>query len=103
MSASESTDNLQSVLEEYLNLPGIIAALLVSDQGIVVASVDLAPVDVEAIAAHMAEAVKCASRLGKTGALGEVNTLLVRFAGSELLAVPFAPDLTLVLVSQMAG
>ena len=68
---SDQADNLAARLAPYRETPGVIAALLISHDGFIVAADAEAGFDADAVAAQVAGAIDMGSRLaGELGQLG---------------------------------
>ena len=91
-------DTLVSKLEPYRQRPGVLAALLVSRDGFLVAASADEGLDAEAVAAQVAGVIDIGVRLAE-----ELEQAETRYIGIELSAVnvvlaPFEGELLLVLV-----
>ena len=93
-----SEDPIRELIETYLEFPGILAAVLVSDQGLVINSANGGAVDTEMISALVVETVKSAERFGEETGVGRLDTLLVEYEGLSFLLAPFDRDVMLALV-----
>lgn len=91
-------DHLREVVAGYLDLPGVSAALLVSGQGFLIASAEAGSVDVEAIAALVADVVEAVARLGVAAGGGMLDTIDMEFREFGLTVAPFDETVSLVLV-----
>ena len=95
----EGADPLKGVLEEYLAIPGMKAAILVSDQGLTISSATLPEVDAPSIAALVIETVATAQRFGLQVEGGFLDTMSIEFEKLTVVLAPFTPDVMLALVA----
>jgi predicted regulator of Ras-like GTPase activity (Roadblock/LC7/MglB family) len=92
-------DPLKQALGGYLAIPGIKAALLVSDQGLVVSSMAREGVDIASIAALAVDTVATAQRFGQQVKAGSLDTMSIEFEGLTVVFAPFTPDVMLALLA----
>jgi predicted regulator of Ras-like GTPase activity (Roadblock/LC7/MglB family) len=90
---------LKGVLEEYLAIPGMMAAILVSDQGLMISSATAPGVDAPSIAALVIETVATAQRFGSQVDAGFLDTMSIDFEKLTVVLAPFTPDVMLALVA----
>lgn len=95
----ERVDPLQEVLAEYLNIPGMKAAILVSDEGLTISSVTAGDVDVSGVAALVIDTVATAQRFGLQVSAGFLDTMSIEFEQLSVVLAPFTPDVMLALVA----
>jgi hypothetical protein len=93
------TDPLKQALGGYLAIPGIKAALLVSDQGLIVSSMAREGVDTASIAALAIDTVASAQRFGQQVKAGALDTMSIEFEGLTVVFAPFTPDVMLALLA----
>jgi predicted regulator of Ras-like GTPase activity (Roadblock/LC7/MglB family) len=91
---------LKQALGEYLRIPGIRAAMLVSDQGLTISSVADDQVDAAGIAALVMDTVATAQRFGLQVQAGFLNTMSIEFEKMTVVLAPFTPDVMLALVAE---
>jgi predicted regulator of Ras-like GTPase activity (Roadblock/LC7/MglB family) len=96
---STSMDPLRQALGGYLGIPGIKAALLVSDQGLVVSSMAKEGVDTASIAALAIDTVRSAQRFGHQVRAGGLDTMSIEFENLTIVFAPFTPDVMLALLA----
>jgi predicted regulator of Ras-like GTPase activity (Roadblock/LC7/MglB family) len=92
-------DPLEGVLDEYLAIPGMKAAILVSDQGLMISSATAPGVDAPSIAALVIETVATAQRFGSQVNAGFLDTMSIDFEKLTVVLAPFTPDVMLALVA----
>ena len=92
-------DPLKQALGGYLAIPGIKAALLVSDQGLVVSSMAREGVDTASIAALAVDTVRSAQRFGQQVKAGTLDTMSIEFEGLTVVFAPFTRDVMLALLA----
>jgi len=92
-------DPLKQALGGYLAIPGIKAALLVSDQGLIVSSMAREGVDTASVAALAVDAVASAQRFGQQVQAGGLDTMSIEFERLTVVFAPFTPDVMLVLLA----
>jgi len=91
-------DPTYAMMAAYLDVPGIMAAILVSDQGLVINSAQKEAVDTATVSALVVDIVAAAQRFGRESRCGGLDTLTIEFEGLSLLLAPFGPDCMLALV-----
>jgi len=96
---AERNDPLKGILEEYLGIPGMKAAILVSDQGLTISSATLPGVDVASVAALVIDTVNSAQRFGLQVNGGFLDTMSIEFEKLAVVLAPFTPDVMLALVA----
>ncbi len=102
MSREEETsraDSLRAELEGYLTIPGIKAAVLISDDGLVISSAAHPGVDTVGIAALAVDTVTSAQRFGLQVGAGYLDTMNIDFQHLSVLLAPFTRDVMLALVA----
>jgi predicted regulator of Ras-like GTPase activity (Roadblock/LC7/MglB family) len=97
---SRQDDPLKEALAEYLAIPGMQAALLVSDQGLVISRAALPGVDTASIAALAIDTVATVQRFGLQVQAGYLDTMRIEFDKLTVVLAPFAQDVMLALVAQ---
>jgi predicted regulator of Ras-like GTPase activity (Roadblock/LC7/MglB family) len=95
----ESVNPLQEMLAEYLTIPGMRAAILVSDEGLTISSATVGDVDVSGVAALVIDTVATAQRFGLQVAAGFLDTMSIEFEQMSVVLAPFTPDVMLALVA----
>jgi len=98
-SHTDTTDPLQAVLAEYLSIPGMKAAILVSDEGLTISSASNGEVDVSGVAALVIDTVATVQRFGLQVAAGFLDTMTIDFEELSVVLAPFTPDVMLALVA----
>ena len=96
---SNRTDPLRDALADYMTIPGMKAALLVSDQGLVISGIAHDGVDTASIAALAIDSVQTVQRFGLLVQAGFLNALRIEFDKLTVVLAPFAPDVMLALVA----
>jgi predicted regulator of Ras-like GTPase activity (Roadblock/LC7/MglB family) len=96
---SKQADPLRDALTEYLAIPGMKAALLVSDQGLVISGIAHEGVDTSSIAALAIDSVQTVQRFGLLVQAGFLNAMRIEFDKLTVVLAPFAPDVMLALVA----
>jgi predicted regulator of Ras-like GTPase activity (Roadblock/LC7/MglB family) len=92
-------DPLKDALAEYMGIPGMRAALLISDQGLMISSVAEEGVDTDSIAALAIDTVSTVQRFGLQVQAGYLDTMRIEFDKLTVVLAPFAPDVMLALVA----
>ena len=92
-------DSLKQALTEYMNIPGIKAAMFVSDQGLVIRRAACDDVDTASIAALVIDTVATAQRFGLQVEAGFLETMSIEFADLTVVLAPFTSDVMLALVA----
>jgi predicted regulator of Ras-like GTPase activity (Roadblock/LC7/MglB family) len=93
------SDPLQEVLAEYLDIPGMKAAILVSDEGLAISSATTGEIDVSGVAALVIDMVATVQRFGLQVAAGFLDTMSIEFEELSVVLAPFTPDVMLALVA----
>lgn len=97
---TDQADTLASRLAPYRKTPGMIAALLISRDGFVVAADAEPDFDADAFAAHVSSVIDCNARLA--GELGERSAkyIAAEFEEVTMVLAPFGTDLVLALLGK---
>lgn len=96
---SSQADPLREALAEYLTIPGMEAAILVSDQGLMISCVAHDGVDTASIAALAIDTVATVQRFGLQVQAGFLDAMRIEFDKLTVVLAPFAPDVMLALVA----
>jgi len=96
---SARSDPLRDALADYLTIPGMKAAILVSDQGLMISSVAHEGVDTASIAALAIDTVASVQRFGLQVQAGFLDTMRIEFDKLTVVLAPFATDVMLALVA----
>lgn len=96
---ADISDPLQEVLAEYLDIPGMKAAILVSDEGLAISSATTGEIDVSGVAALVIDMVATVQRFGLQVAAGFLDTMSIEFEELSVVLAPFTPDVMLALVA----
>ena len=95
----QQDDPLKEALAEYLSIPGMQAALLVSDQGLVISRAAQDGVDTASIAALAIDTVSTVQQFGLQVDAGFLDAMRIEFDKLTVVLAPFAPDVMLALVA----
>ena len=95
-----SADFLKDILAEYLTIKGMRAAILVSDQGLMISCAAAEGVDTASISALVIDTIASAQNLGTQVHAGSLNTMTVEYENLTLLLAPFSQDVMLVIVAE---
>lgn len=93
--------SMQNLIAEYTEMANVVAALLISDQGLVVACVEKRSIEAETIAALVVETLSAACRFGVVAGMGPLDTMSLEYESMGLVLAPFTEDVTLVLVKEL--
>jgi len=93
-------DVLAALLAPYRVNPGIVAALLISGDGFVVAADADPGVAVDAVAAQVAGVIGLGARLAAELGQGEARYISVEFDGLNVVLAPFGEELMLALIGR---
>ncbi len=96
----EGEDPIYELMKGYLEVPGVLAAILVSDQGLVINSARSDSVDTDTISALVVDVVAAAQRFGQETGVGGLDTMTIEFEELNLLLAPFHADCMLTLVAR---
>jgi predicted regulator of Ras-like GTPase activity (Roadblock/LC7/MglB family) len=91
-------DTLVNKLEPYRTQPGVLAALLVSRDGFLVAASADERVDAEAVAAQVAGIIDIGARLAEELEQPETRYVGIELSGMNVVLAPFEGELLLALV-----
>jgi predicted regulator of Ras-like GTPase activity (Roadblock/LC7/MglB family) len=94
---TDQADILAAQLAPYRETPGVVAALLVSRDGFVVAADADAGFNADAVAAQVAGVIDIGARLAVELGQLEARYISVDFDGLNLVLAPFGDELMLVL------
>jgi predicted regulator of Ras-like GTPase activity (Roadblock/LC7/MglB family) len=95
---TDQADILAAQLAPYRETPGIVAALLISRDGFVVAADAEADFQADAVAAQVAGVIDIVARLAAELDQPEAKYVSVEFADVNVVLAPFGGELMLVLV-----
>jgi predicted regulator of Ras-like GTPase activity (Roadblock/LC7/MglB family) len=93
------SDPLKQALAEYLLIPGVRAAILVSNQGLMISGATHDQVDTAGIAALVIDTVAAAQRFGHQLRAGQLDTMSIEFEKLTLILAPFTPDVMLAVAA----
>jgi predicted regulator of Ras-like GTPase activity (Roadblock/LC7/MglB family) len=96
---SKQADPLREALAGYLTIPGMKAAILVSDQGLMISSIAREGVDTASIAALAIDTVASVQRFGLQVQAGYLDTMRIEFDKLTVVLAPFSADVMLALVA----
>ena len=91
-------DTLVSKLQPYRERPGVLAALLVSRDGFLVAAAADDGIDAEAVAAQVAGVIDIGTRLAEELEQAETRYVGIELSGVNVVLAPFEGELVLALV-----
>ena len=94
---TDQADRLAAQLAPYRDTPGIVAALLISRDGFVVAADTDPGFKADAVAAQVAGVIDIGARLAAEVGRPEVRYISIDFAGLNVVLAPFGSELMLVL------
>lgn len=94
----QPSDSLAATLRPYRENPGVLAALLISRDGFVVAADADDGIDVAAIAAHLGGILDIGARLSRELGQEQTRHVFVELDERTLLISPFGDELLLALV-----
>lgn len=94
-----SEDTIRRLLAGYLEISGVVAALLVSGDGLVISSAGEEEVDTEVISALVADTVTAGQRFGQEAEVGPVDTMVIEYKKMTLLLAPFEEGMILVIAA----
>lgn len=92
--------NLETIVEPYLEIPGVTTAALVSTDGLLVAFAGEESLDLEAIAAYAATTISAADELSSQLESGKRRVVTLDLPDHGLIIAPVTDDVLLVLVGQ---
>lgn len=97
------SDALRKVLDEYLAVPGVMGAVFVSDEGLVVSQAVPQGVDADVIAVFAADVGVACQRLGTSARAGSLEAVQIEFEQGQVWLVPFASGVSLLLLLDQSG
>ncbi|RJQ45675.1 MAG: hypothetical protein C4534_04025 [Gaiellales bacterium] len=92
--------NLEATIAPYLEIDGVEAALLASNDGLLVAAMGGGGLNLEAIAAYAATTISAADELSAQLDSGQRRTVTLGVAGRGLIIAPVTDDILLIIVGQ---
>ena len=95
---NDHADSLGARLSPYRETPGILAAVLISRDGFVVAADADPGFAVDAVAAHVAGAIDLGRRLAAELNQGEAKYITLEFDELNIVLAPFGEEIMLALV-----
>jgi len=95
---NDHADSLVTRLSPYRETPGILAALLISRDGFVVAADADPGFAVDAVAAHVGGAIDLGQRLAAELRQGEAKYITLEFDELNIVLAPFSDEIMLALV-----
>ena len=95
---TDQADNLAAQLSPYRETPGIVAALLISRDGFIVAADADPGLNADAVAAQAAGVIDIGARLAAELSQPEAKYISVEFDQFNIVLAPFGSELMLVLV-----
>jgi len=95
---NDQSDSLVARLSPYRETPGIVAALLISRDGFVIAADADPEFSVDAVAAQAAGAIDLGARLALELGQGEAKYISLEFDALNVVLAPFGDEVMLVLV-----
>ncbi len=95
----KDADPIYDLMCSYLDIPGMLAALLVSDQGLVINCAQSEDVDADTISALVIDVIAAAQRFGEETRAGYLDTMTIEFEKEAVLLAPFQKDVMLALVA----
>ncbi|MCZ7664146.1 MAG: roadblock/LC7 domain-containing protein [Thermoleophilia bacterium] len=93
-----ANDPIYELMRSYLDIPGVLASILVSDQGLVINSASTRDIEIDTISALVIDTVAAAQRFGEEARVGRLDTMTIEFDELNLLLAPFERDVMLALV-----
>lgn len=100
---TDQADNLAAHLAPYRQTPGIVAALLVSRDGFVIAADADPEFGSDAVAAQVGGVIDIGTRLATELVQPEVKYVTMSFDGLNVVLAPFGSELMLVLVGDSSA
>ena len=93
------TDPIDELMCSYLDISGMLAAILVSNDGLVINCAMTQETEIETISALVIDVVTSAQRFGVETSAGRLDTMTIEFEGLSLLLAPFEQDVMMALVA----
>ena len=94
----QQSDSLAATLRPYRENPGVLAALLVSRDGFIVAADADEGIDVTAVAAHLGGILDLGARLARELGQRETRHVFIELDARTVMVSPFGDELLLALV-----
>ncbi len=94
---------LKTLLEEFLRVEGISAAVVVGRDGFVIESAVAAKVDIEALGAMASTGLGTSEAMGSTLEKGELSQMIVELEKGPILLSPLSPDELIAIVADTSA
>ncbi len=99
----QPSDSLAATLRPYRENPGVVAALLISRDGFVIAADADESVDVTAVAAHLGGVLDVGARLAAELGQRETRHVFIELDDRTVMISPFGDELLMALVGEAAA
>jgi predicted regulator of Ras-like GTPase activity (Roadblock/LC7/MglB family) len=100
---TQQSDNLADALRPYRESPGILAALLISHDGFVVAADADDAIDREAVAAQLGGLLDIGARLARELGQGATRYVFIELDDRNVMLAPFGDELLLALLGEKSA
>jgi hypothetical protein len=90
---------LKQVLEEFLKIEGVSAAVVVGRDGFVIESAVSGKIDTDALGAMASTGMGTSEAMGKELGKGEISQLLVELEKGPIIMAPLSPDELIAIVA----
>ena len=94
---------LKSLLEEFLKVEGISAAVVVGRDGFVIESAVSGKVDLDSLGAMVSTGLGTSEVMGTTLGRGKLHQMLVELEKGPILLSPLSPDELIVIVADSSS
>lgn len=94
-----ATDPINQLLGGYLEIPGVLGAVLVSGDGLVISAACGEEVETDMISALVLDTVAAGRRFGEEAEVGMVDTMVIEYEKMTLLLAPFGEDMILTVIA----
>ena len=94
---------LKTLLEEFLRVEGISAAVVVGRDGFVIESAISGNVDIEALGAMASTGLGTSEAMGSTLEKGELSQMIVELEKGPILLSPLSPDELIAIVADTSA
>ena len=94
---------LKTLLEEFLRVEGISAAVVVGRDGFVIESAVSGKIDIEALGAMASTGLGTSEAMGSTLEKGELSQMIVELEKGPILLSPLSPDELIAIVADTSA
>ena len=91
---------IQEILSRFLKIPGVMAVMVVANEGTVVESVATSPIDLPYLGMVLSDVIRASSNIVSLIGEKEIPMLFFEFDNGELLVFPLNNDVSTVIAAK---